>query len=79
MYVAWALLFIFSIGSAVVVVIYGMQFENVKSLQWLFSSCVSFVQDVLITQPLKVLSFILAIALRRSMRLSKNTTFHHKM
>lgn len=37
-----------------VIVLYGMDFKNVKSLQWLFSSCVSFVQDVFITQPLKV-------------------------
>lgn len=54
MYVAWALVFILSTGSATVVVLYGIQFKNVKSLQWLFSSCVSLVQDVLITQPLKV-------------------------
>ena len=53
-YLAWFLVFAFSTGSAMVVVLYGMQFENVKSLQWLFSSVVSFVQDILITQPLKV-------------------------
>ena len=53
-YVAWVLVFIFSTGSAAVVVFYGMEFKNLKSLQWLFSSCVSFVQDVFITQPLKV-------------------------
>lgn len=53
-YVAWFLLFVFTTGSAAVVVFYGMEFKNVRSLQWLFSSCVSFVQDVFITQPLKV-------------------------
>lgn len=53
-YVAWFFVFIFSAGSAAVIVFYGMEFKNEKSLQWLFSSCVSFVQDVFITQPLKV-------------------------
>ena len=53
-YVAWFLLFVFSTGSAVVVVFYGMELKNIQSLQWLFSSCVSFVQDVFVTQPLKV-------------------------
>ena len=53
-YVAWFLLFVFTTGSAAVVVFYGMEFKNIRSLQWLFSSCVSFVQDVFITQPLKV-------------------------
>ncbi|CAH3175942.1 unnamed protein product [Porites evermanni] len=62
-YLAWFLVFAFSTGSAVVVVLYGMQFENVKSLQWLFSSVVSFVQDILITQPLKVLGLAVFFAL----------------
>lgn len=53
-YVAWFLLFVFTTGSAAVVIFYGMEFGNIRSLQWLFSSCVSFVQDVFVTQPLKV-------------------------
>ena len=53
-YVAWFLLFVFTTGSAAVVVFYGMELKNIRSLQWLFSSCVSFVQDVFVTQPLKV-------------------------
>lgn len=63
LYVAWALVFIFSVGSAVMVVFYGMQFQNKKSLQWLVSSSVSFVQDVVITQPLKVLGLAVFFAL----------------
>lgn len=63
LYVAWALVFIFSVGSAVVVVFYGTKFQNKKSLQWLFSSSVSFVQDVVITQPLKVLGLAVFFAL----------------
>ena len=73
MYVAWALVFILSTGSATVVVLYGIQFKNVKSLQWLFSSCVSLVQDVLITQPLKVLAII---ELRRRHWLGETITLH---
>ncbi|KAL9957104.1 hypothetical protein ACROYT_G038703 [Oculina patagonica] len=63
MYVAWFFLFVFTTGSAVVVIFYGMEFGNIRSLQWLFSSCVSFVQDVFITQPLKVLGLAVFFAL----------------
>lgn len=62
-YVGWSLVFIFSTGSAAVVVLYGITFQNKKSLEWLFSSCVSFVQDVLVTQPLKVLGLAVFFAL----------------
>ena len=53
-FVAWFLVFVFSVGSGVVLILYGMRFGNAKSLQWLLSATISFIQDVLITQPLKV-------------------------
>ena len=54
-YVAWFLVFALSVSAAVMVILYGMTFGNGKSLQWLASTVVSFIQDVLITQPLKVI------------------------
>ncbi|XP_048575324.1 polycystic kidney disease protein 1-like 2 [Nematostella vectensis] len=62
-YVAWVLVFLLTTASAIVVILYGMQFKNVKSLSWLTSSIVSFIQDVLITQPLKVLLTAIFFAL----------------
>lgn len=44
------------------VVLYGMQFGNGRSLQWLFSIIVSICEDIFVLQPLKVLALALAFA-----------------
>ena len=53
-YISWSLVFLSSITSAFFVVLYGLQFGRVVSSQWLSSMTVSFMQDVFITEPLKV-------------------------
>ena len=44
-------------------VLYGMQFGNGRSLQFLLSIFISIAEDILVLQPLKVLLFALAFAL----------------
>ena len=53
-YVAWSLVCLTCVVSVFFVVLYGLQFGKVVSYQWLSSMTVSFVQDVLISEPLKV-------------------------
>ena len=50
-------------GSAAVVILYGMQFGNGRSIQWLISIVISIVEDIFVLQPLKVLLFALGFAL----------------
>ena len=57
-YVAYGLAFLSVTTSGTFVIMYGMQFGAEKSVEWLSSMAVSFLQDVLLTQPIKV--FILA-------------------
>ena len=57
-YVAYFIAFAVSITSGSFVVFYGIEFGLEKSAQWLLSMTISFVQDVLLMQPVKV--FILA-------------------
>ena len=53
-YVAWCIVFSSIIASSVMLIIYGMVFGNSKSWQWLTSVLMSFFQDVIILQPIKV-------------------------
>ncbi|XP_046856469.1 uncharacterized protein LOC124449577 isoform X2 [Xenia sp. Carnegie-2017] len=62
-YVGWAILVVVTLGSATVIILYGMQFGNGKSLKWLLSIFISIFQDIFVTQPLKVLIFALGFAL----------------
>ena len=55
LYIAWALCLLVSSASAFFTVLYSMQWGAAKSDQWLTSILVSLVQDVLISQPVKVL------------------------
>ena len=57
-YVAYGLAFVSVATAGSFVIMYGMQFGPDKSSMWLSSMAVSFLQDVLLTQPIKV--FILA-------------------
>ena len=57
-YVAYGLSFVAVATSGSFVIMYGMEFGPDKSAMWLSSMTISFLQDVLLTQPIKV--FILA-------------------
>ena len=57
-YVAYVMAFIATCTSASFVIMYGMEFGPEKSARWLSSITISFLQDVLFTQPIKV--FIMA-------------------
>lgn len=57
-YVAYVLALGSSLASAVFVIFYGISYGEDKSAQWLMSMTISFIQDVLISQPIKV--FLLA-------------------
>eukprot|EP00794_Sanderia_malayensis_P014077 gene14077-15546_t len=62
-YFAWTLLILTSFTSAFFVVLYGFTFGRDKSAQWISSMLISFVQDVFVTQPMKILFLGLFIAL----------------
>lgn len=58
-YIAYVIAFVAIVTSGSFVIMYGMEFGPEKSAQWLSSMTVSFLQDVLLTQPVKV--FLLAM------------------
>ena len=62
-YFAWILLVLTSFTAAFFVVLYGFQFGRDKSAQWISSMMVSFVQDVFVSQPIKILFLGLFVAL----------------
>ena len=57
-YVGWFLTISTILASSVVVVIYGMVFGNSKSLEWLTAVIIGFVQDIIVIQPIKVITCI---------------------
>ena len=62
-YFAWILLVLTSFTSAFFVVLYGFQFGKDKSAQWISSMMISFVQDVFVSQPIKIFFLGLFVAL----------------
>lgn len=62
-YFAWMLLVLTSFTAAFFVVLYGFQFGKDKSAQWISSMMISFVQDVFVSQPIKILLLGLFVAL----------------
>ena len=62
-YFAWVLLVLTSFTSAFFVVLYGFQFGKDKSAQWISSMMISFVQDVFVSQPIKIFFLGLFVAL----------------
>lgn len=62
-YFAWSLLILVTLTSAFFVYAYGMTFGKEKSEQWFSAFFLSFVQDVFVAQPAKVLALALFIAL----------------
>ena len=63
LYFGWTLCFLTCFVAAFFVVLYGLQFGKEKSAQWITSMLVSFFQDVLVSQPIKVVAIALVIAL----------------
>ena len=57
LYVAWAMCVLVSLTGAFFTILYSMEWGAQKSNQWLTSILVSLVQDVLVTQPVKVVAF----------------------
>ena len=53
-YVAYAVAALASLVSATFTVFYGLTFGEAKSQKWIMTMMISFWQDVLISQPLKV-------------------------
>lgn len=62
LYIAWVICFLTCFTTAFFCVLYGLQFGKEKSAQWISSMLISFFQDVLISQPIKILGIALIIA-----------------
>ena len=62
LYIAWAICFLTCFTTAFFCVLYGLQFGKEKSSQWISSMLISFFQDVLISQPIKIFGIALIIA-----------------
>ena len=62
LYIAWVVCFLTCFTTAFFCVLYGLQFGKEKSAQWISSMLISFFQDVLISQPIKILGIALIIA-----------------
>ncbi|KAK3736330.1 hypothetical protein QZH41_020801, partial [Actinostola sp. cb2023] len=62
LYVGWTVCFCTCFICAFFIVLYGLQFGKEKSAQWLSSMLISFFQDVLISQPIKVVAIALVFA-----------------
>ncbi|XP_065660262.1 uncharacterized protein LOC136084073 isoform X2 [Hydra vulgaris] len=59
LYVAWFFCVVNILGSAVVVLFYGMNFGNKTSLNWLATVTIDLVKEVFFTEPIKL--FVLAV------------------
>lgn len=66
-YIGWALCILTSLTSAAFIVFYSMMWGKETSNQWLTSVTVSFIQDVFVSQPIKVilLASLLSLIIRR--------------
>ena len=62
LYIAWVICFLTCFTTAFFCVLYGLQFGKEKSAQWISSMLISFFQDVLVSQPIKILAIALIIA-----------------
>ena len=63
LYIAWVICFLTCFVTSFFCVLYGLQFGKEKSAQWISSMLISFFQDVLISQPIKILGIALIIAI----------------
>ena len=70
MYVAWLLCMLVILGCGVIIVLYGMQFGNKKSLDWLATVCLTAVEDFFLFQPVQVL--LIAVFFASTTQVLKN-------
>ena len=61
-YVGWSLVIITSFTAASVTLLYGIEFGQQKSTQWLISMFFSLTQDIFVSQPLKVVGLAIVFA-----------------
>ena len=54
-HIGWLRIIVVTLTSAFFVILHGFQFGKEIAAQWLISLCVSLVQDVFVSQPIKVL------------------------
>ena len=69
-FIAWILCFLVIIGCSMVIVLYGMQFGNKTSLEWLATVSLTAVEDFFLFQPLQVL--VIALLFASSSHMLKN-------
>ncbi|XP_077869620.1 polycystin-1-like protein 2 [Saccoglossus kowalevskii] len=62
-YIAWILVFLSVISSAFFTVLYSLEWGNEKSVMWLTSFIVSFLESILFLQPAKVILMAVIIAM----------------
>lgn len=62
-YVGWSGIAVMTLVSAFFVTLYGFEFGDEKAIHWLVSLLISFIQDVFISQPIKVLLLALVVAI----------------
>ncbi|XP_006813809.1 polycystin-1-like protein 2 [Saccoglossus kowalevskii] len=67
LYIGWLLVFLSSSGSAFFTILYSLEWGHKKASSWLVSLLVSFLQDVIFMQPIKVI--ILAIIITVIMKM----------
>ncbi|XP_062915603.1 polycystin family receptor for egg jelly-like [Mobula hypostoma] len=65
LYLAWCIIWLVSIVSAVLIVLYGLAYGFQTSWIWLVTSIVSFLQGIFLLQPLKIMAFAAVFALNR--------------
>ncbi|XP_078670492.1 uncharacterized protein LOC144910851 isoform X5 [Branchiostoma floridae x Branchiostoma belcheri] len=63
LFIAWFLVFAIVLLSALFTLLYGVQYGRRKAEAWLFSFLVSFLTDILIVQPLKVVLIVIFVRL----------------
>ncbi|GFN94987.1 polycystic kidney disease 1 2-like protein, partial [Plakobranchus ocellatus] len=61
--IAWVLLIICTLGSAVLVTFYGITFKDDQCKKWITSLIFSFFASIFLTQPLKVILFAMLLTL----------------
>jgi hypothetical protein len=58
-YVSWALVLVMILGSVFLLLLFSMEWGTEKSTEWLLSFLFSFVESLLLVDPLKVSIYVL--------------------
>ncbi|XP_019627708.1 PREDICTED: uncharacterized protein LOC109472382 isoform X32 [Branchiostoma belcheri] len=76
LFIAWFLVFAIVLLSALFTLLYGVQYGRRKAEAWLFSFLVSFLTDILIVQPLKVVLIVIFVRLICKNRTRRSKSQH---